>query len=154
MDNVVEIIKKFFEKSSWKYEYSEEDRIFSTKINMENALGSVGLFILLQEDFYNVYVVLNSKIERKYYSSVAEFLHRANYGIIDGNFEMDYRDGEVRYKTFVNFKGSHVSEDIVGESIVTGLTMVNRYGKGLLKLALGDGEPEECIEYSEKNKEI
>lgn len=28
----------------------------------------------------------------------AEFLTRANYGLVFGNFEMDMHDGEIRYK--------------------------------------------------------
>ena len=84
-------------------------------------------------------MVMNSKVEEKYFPVVAEFLHRANYGLKDGNFEMDYRDGEIRYKSFVNFKNIDVSEEVVGESIIVGAAMIDRYGKGLLKLMLGDG---------------
>ena len=28
---------------------------------------------------------------------IAEYLTRANYGMVMGNFEMDYSDGEIRY---------------------------------------------------------
>ena len=36
---------------------------------------------------------------------MAEFLTRANYGLRIGNFEMDFEDGEVRYKSSVDFEG-------------------------------------------------
>lgn len=119
---------------------------------MGNILGNVRMVILLEDNFYNVYMVMNNKVEEKYLPVVAEFLHRANYGLKDGNFEMDYRDGEIRYKSFVNFKNIDVSEEVIGESIIVGATMIDRYGKGLLKLMLGDESPEECIEFCE-NKE-
>ena len=80
---------------------------------------------------------------------VSEFLHRANYGLNDGNFEMDYKDGEIRYKSFVNFRNIDVSQEVVEDSIIVGAAMIDRYGKGLLKLMLGDGTAEECIEYCE-----
>jgi len=63
---------------------------------------------------------------------------------------MDYRDGEIRYKSFVNFANIDLSEEIVRESIIVGAVMLDTYGKGILKLLLGDGSPEECIEYCEK----
>ena len=58
----------------------------------------------------------------------------------------------VEQESFVNFKNIDVSEEVVGESIIVGAVMIDRYGKGLLKLMLGDESPEECIEFCE-NKE-
>ena len=49
---------------------------------------------------------------------------------------MDYRDGEIRYKSFVNFKNIDVSQEVIEESIIVGAAMIDRYGKGLLKLML------------------
>lgn len=105
---------------------------------MGNVLGNVRMFILLEENSYNVYMILNSKSEGSNYPLIAEFLHRANYGLKDGNFEMDYRDGEIRYKSFVNFKNIDVSQEVIEESIIVGAAMIDRYGKGLLKLMLGE----------------
>jgi len=33
---------------------------------------------------------------------VNEFLTRANYGLNIGNFEMDFQDGEIRFKTAID----------------------------------------------------
>lgn len=152
MKKVIDTIKSFFENNDWKYNFNDEDKVFSSGIDMGNILGNVKMIILLEDNFYNVYMVMNSKVEEKYFPVVAEFLHRANYGLKDGNFEMDYRDGEIRYKSFVNFKNIDVSEEVVGESIIVGAAMIDRYGKGLLKLMLGDGSPKECIEFCESEE--
>ncbi|MCB6991392.1 YbjN domain-containing protein [bacterium 210820-DFI.6.38] len=152
MKKVIDTIKSFFENNDWKYNFNDKDKVFSAGIDMGNILGNVRMVILLEDNFYNVYMVMNSKVEEKYFPVVAEFLHRANYGLKDGNFEMDYRDGEIRYKSFVNFKNIDVSEEVVGESIIVGAAMIDRYGKGLLKLMLGDGSPEECIKFCESEE--
>lgn len=155
MEKVIDAIKSFFENNNWKYSFDDEDKAFRFGIDMGNILGKVSMIILLEDSFYNVYTVMNNTVEKKYFPVVAEFLHRANYELKNGNFEMDYRDGEIRYKTFVDFKNIDVSEDIVEESIIVGAAMVNRYGKGLLKLMLGNESPEECIEFCEsKEKDL
>jgi hypothetical protein len=41
-------------------------------------------------------------------SEVAQFLTRANYGLAVGNFELDFDDGEVRYKTVLQPPGDEV----------------------------------------------
>ena len=146
----INVIKKFFEDKTWKYEYIEDDNVFISNINMKNILGNVRIFISISENSYNVYTILNSKVEKKYYPLVAEFLHRANYGLLDGNFEMDYNDGEIRYKSFVNFRSIDLTSEIVEESIIVGAAMMNRYGKGLLKIILGEKSVKECVEYCER----
>ena len=149
MKKVIETIKSLFEKNEWKYQFDEEDNVFRAGINMGNIVGSVKMYIFLEKNSYSVYMVLNSKAEEKYYDTVGAFLHRANYGLKNGNFEMDYRDGEIRYKVYVYFKNIDISEDIVEESIFVGVAMIERYGKGLLKIMLGEGTPEKCIEECE-----
>lgn len=120
---------------------------------MKNVVGDVKMYISMEEDSYNVYMVLNSKVEEEYYVAVGEFLHRANYGLKNGNFEMDYRDGEIRYKSFVYLENIVISEEVVEDSIFVGIAMLDRYGKGLLKIMLGESTPEECIEECEKIEE-
>lgn len=151
MKNVIEKIKSFLEKNEWKYQFDEEDNLFVFGLNMENVLGTLKIYLPIKRDNYTVYIILNSKVEEKYYNLAGEFLHRANYGLKNGNFEMDFRDGEVRYKAFVNLKNIDISEEIVEESILVGAAMINRYGKGLLKVMLGEGKPKECIEECEKD---
>ena len=152
MERTIEIIKTFFKNNNWKYSYDEEDKVFKLGVNMGNILGNVQLYIFLEESSYNVLTILNSKCEEKDYPVVAEFLHRANYGLKDGNFEIDYEDGEIRYKSFVNFKNVELSQEIVEQSITIGVTMINRYGKGLLKLMLGEESAKRCVEYCEDIK--
>ncbi len=153
MKKVIEAIKSFFEKNEWNYQYNEEKKIFVSGINMNNVLGNVRMYISLEKNSYNVYMILNSKVEQEYYVTVGEFLHRANYGLQNGNFEMDYRDGEIRYKTYVNFENIVISEEIVENSIFVGIAMLGRYGKGMLKIMLGESTPKECVEECEKVKE-
>jgi hypothetical protein len=40
--------------------------------------------------------------------AMSELLTRLNYGLALGNFEMDFADGEVRFKTSVDVSGSHL----------------------------------------------
>lgn len=150
MERTIEIIKKFFEENELKYRYEESDKAFITGFDMGNVLGDTKVYIFLEREYYLVYVVLNSSVEEKYNSNVGEFLHRANYGINNGNFEIDYRDGEVRYKTFVSFKNMKLSDEVIEESIMAALATVNRYGKGLIKTMLGEGTPENNIMECEK----
>ena len=156
MENTVNLIKKFFDKGGWKYNYKEVSdgrAIFTAGVNMNNALGNLRICIIVRQDYYTVYAIFNNHAEKKYYSQVAEYLHRANYGMKNGNFEFDFEDGEVRFKTYVNFEGIQLSDDIIEESILVPVFMFDTYGKNLLRIMLGDDNPKKLIEEAEKEPE-
>lgn len=153
MKHTLELIKNFFEKGKWKYsckEYDETHVVFSSGVNMNNAIGNLRIFVVVRQDYYIVNVLLNSAVEKRYYNQVAEYLHRANYGMNNGNFEFDFEDGEIRYKTYVNFEGVQLSDNVVADSILVPIFMFDKYGKNLLRLMLGEANAKELVEEAEK----
>ncbi len=157
MKTTAQKIESFFKEKGWKYDCprQEEDRIlFTTGVNMGNVLGKLRIVIFLREDCYVVNAILNSFVEKERYAQVAEYLHRANYATLNGNFEFDYDDGEIRYKTYTNFDGDAVlSKEVIEESIFVPVFMFDEYGKNLLRLMIGPGDPKQLIEEAERNHE-
>lgn len=150
MENTIKLIEEFFDENEWNYDYDEKSNLFTTNINMNNMLGTLEIYIKIHKNSYVVYVVLNSKIEEPFYDKIAEYLHRANYGMRNGNFEMDYTDGEIRYKTFVGFEGIKLSAKIVERSILVPIFMFEKYGINLYRIILDDDDPKQLIENVEE----
>ena len=150
MENTIQLIKEFFEKNKWKYEYVEDKNVFISSINMNGIIGVLRIYIFVRDTDYRVYAVLNSNAEESAYSRVAEYLHRANYGLHNGNFELDYRDGEIRYKTYVSFEGATLSPSVVEDSIFMTIFMFEKYGKNLFRAMLGSEDPEVLVLDAEK----
>lgn len=150
MLNVINKIKKFLDEDGWKYRYIEKDKVFITGVNVGSINGNIKIYIFLRTNGYTVYEIVNNRAESERYSSISEYLHRANYGLNDGNFELDYTDGEIRYKTYVNCRGiEEISNEIIEDSIYVGVAMIQKYGKGLLKVMLGVETPSEAIKEAE-----
>lgn len=82
---------------------------------------------------------------------MAEYLTRANYGLRDGNFELDFSDGEIRYKVFHSSIDGVPSKELIKNAVYIGLWMLERYGNGLLSVMFGIQTPAEAIEESEKD---
>lgn len=153
-ETVIDLIHNFFEEIQWKYRYDEERSVFLMGVSTDGIIGNIRMAIFVKEHHYRVYASLHNKAEKDNINAVAEYLHRANYGLNNGNFELDYHDGEVRYKIFVRFKGIDLSKDIIKESIVLPPIMFDKYGKNLIKLMLGEGSPKELIEEAEAVDDI
>src|SRR5438552_649977 len=45
--------------------------------------------------------------------AVAEYLTRANWGLLNGNFELDFNDGQVRFKTSIQLQNTIVTAELL-----------------------------------------
>ena len=86
-------------------------------------------------------------------SSMAEFVCRANYGLVNGNFELDMRDGEIRFKCFVDCEGITPTSEMVRNSIHCPAAMFKRYGAGIVDIIFGKSSALGAVEKCEKTTE-
>lgn len=83
----------------------------------------------------------------------AEYLHRANHGLLEANFELDYDTGEIQLRSgleFATLPAQLLEDDDVLDAIILDLSAANvgifdRYVTGLVALSLGDVAPAEII---------
>jgi hypothetical protein len=83
----------------------------------------------------------------------AEYLHRANYGLLGANFEMDYDTGEVQLRTGLEFstlprellESDELLDAIILDLSATNVGIFDRYVTGLIALSLGDVAPAAII---------
>ena len=78
--------------------------------------------------FYSVAPVRAPEVLRP---AVAEYLTRANWGLIIGNFELDLEDGEVRYKTSIQLEGIDLSDQLLRPLVYGNVEVVDKYLPGL-----------------------
>src|SRR5262245_1286024 len=93
----------------------------------------------LEEDkqfvFYSVAPVLADEPHRP---AVAEYLSRANYGLVLGNFELDFDDGDIRYKTSIDVEDAELTPELIRHVVYANVEAMDRYLPGLM-LVLADG---------------
>jgi hypothetical protein len=98
--------------------------------------------------FYSVCAV-NVPEERR--PAVAEFITRVNFGLVSGNFEMDWADGEVRFKTGIELTGITPTPELVTALVSPNLTAVHRYLPGLLMVISNEADPDAARAECEEN---
>ena len=82
-------------------------------------------------------IAMNATKEKEILAKVAEYITRANYGIVNGNFELDYSTGQVRYKVYTYCKGlKTIPEEMVEKSILTPARALEFYGNGLVAMMM------------------
>ena len=81
--------------------------------------------------------------------AVAEYITRANYGLIIGNFELDFIDGELRYKTSLDAEGTPLTTELLQPVTFANVSTMDRYLPGLMAVLYGNVSPQTAIEQIE-----
>jgi hypothetical protein len=77
--------------------------------------------------------------------ALAEFIARANYGTIIGNFELDFVTGEIRYKTSIDISGSSLAYSQIKQLVYANVMMVDEYLPGIRAVIDNSTEPKNAI---------
>lgn len=132
--------------------YATNNNVINFNMNIDDTIGALVISIHILSTGIVCYASLGNKATPDKFCSVAEYLHRANLGLAYGNFELDYFDGEIRYKYSAEMDvANNVSNNSLDKCIIVPCLMFQQYGKGILTLIYGEGDPQKLIEEAESN---
>ncbi len=143
-------VKNYLDMNDWHYSFDEDKGIYKCGVNLKGKVSECKLFIDIKDKAILNYAVINMRADESSRQKVAEFITRANYGLTFGNFEMDFDDGEIRYKMTVDCENQVPGYEVLDRMVVMPPLMFQRYGDGLLAVMFGFSEPKEAVEKSEE----
>jgi hypothetical protein len=117
-------LKKVFVEYRWPF--TEVPGMPVLLSELSGPLGSWTFYaqIVEQQELIVFYSVCPLTVPENRRAEVAAFLTRANYGLALGNFELDFGDGEIRYKTVLEAEGRYISPALVKRLVkANGLAM-------------------------------
>lgn len=141
----LEIVAAFLIAEGWLCEQVVDQPILHTVF--EGKSGGWHCFAhcppeIAQLLFYSVAPLRVAAVLRP---AVAEYLTRANWGLLLGNFEMDYSDGEVRYKTCLQFDQTPLTPALLRPLIMGNVAGMDKYLPGLQGILSQEQTPLEAI---------
>jgi hypothetical protein len=77
-------------------------------------------------------------------AAVAEYLTRVNAGLLVGAFEMDWDEGEIRFRTSVDLQGQVMTDTLMGGIVYPNHEAMIDYLPHLLAVVHGELEPAEA----------
>jgi hypothetical protein len=120
--------------------------IISLNLTGNNSSFRTYLEIKESQDRLIVYIDTPVKIAKNQRAAVAEFLMRVNYNLVIGNFEIDFRDGEVRFRAAVDVEGSALSMEMVKTLVFVSASTADRFFPGIMSVCYGGKLPEDAYE--------
>jgi hypothetical protein len=145
MDKVFDVALQFFREEGWPYLQFEGQPIL--ELNYQGENGRWVCYAQAREEpaqflFHSICTVNAPEGKRP---DIAEFLTRVNYGLSIGNFEMNWEDGEIRYKTGIVVDGDRLSLALITHLVYANVLAMDRYLPGIMRVTYGNVSPAEAI---------
>jgi len=152
MGRHLDTVAAFFKGIGFKYQVDEAKGLVQMGFSGKSGNWTAAADVKQDRGILIFYSIASIKVPEKARAAASEYLTRANYGLVLGNFEMDMSDGEVRYKTSISVgeKGK-LTDDLISPVVLTNFGTMDRYLLGLMAVAVGGKSPAEaCREAEEK----
>lgn len=130
------------------FDYERHDDQLAVRIEHQGTRVEWGCVAQVWEDqrVFAFYSVSPLRPTPTNLAPTSEFIHRANIGILAGNFELDLDDGEVRFKTVVGFgPEGEWSDELARVVVYTNLAAMDHYVVGLLSVITGASDSQRAL---------
>lgn len=155
-DDLVNAVKKFLEEDDWNYTFDEDMGVFDFGLRIKSKIQKIRYLIDTQEDaiiLYGMCPISADCEDSEMMSRMAEFFCRVNYGLKNGCFEFDFKDGEIRFKSYIDCDEYIPSTKVIGNSIYCISRLFKRYASGITDIIFAGRSAEEAVEECEKESE-
>lgn len=101
-------LKRVFVENRWPFSEVQGAPVLLSELS--GTLGSWKFYAQVVEEqaLILLYSVCPVRVPEERRVEASSFLTRANYGLAAGNFELDFEDGEIRYKTALQLQGDRL----------------------------------------------
>ena len=148
-------VKSFLDERNLSYEQVEDKLIYRIKYPAKFMPLTCFAQVAPEWGHFLFYVLIPIKVTESLRLVIAEYLTRVNYGLCVGNFEMDFEDGELHYKSVISFKNESLTQNWIRNAIVPAINTVDKYSPGFARIIRSGKTATEAfmeIEYSKTTR--
>lgn len=150
MPSLFEDIIGYFERDGWKFRRLSGHDALEMGVAGEAASYRLVVVVDGERNVTRFLTFLEGKVPETRRREVMEYLTRANYGLLLGNFELDLGDGEVRFKCAADTEHTGMSYEQYQSMLYVSVAMMDRYFPGLQKVVQGTSDAAAAIVEAEQ----
>ena len=120
-------LKRVFDENDWPYSQVDGAPVLVSELSGPEGRWDFYAQAVEEKDLVLLYSIAPERVPEERRLDVSEFLTKANYGLADGNFELDFDDGEVRYKTVLHVQGDALDALLVRRLVRSNGTALETY---------------------------
>ena len=145
MGRILDAVRQFLEEDDWPSSMLEGRLVMKTGFEGKNGQYTCYAQERAEQQQFVFYSIFPVRVPENKLADLSEFITRANYGMIIGNFELDYGDGEIRYKTSVDVEDVAAVEPLVRHTIYANVLTMDKYFPGLMRVLYAGISPADAV---------
>jgi len=141
---IFQVMVSFFQEEEWAFKQLDNSTLHLLFQGKNGQFNCYARAREAQQQFV-FYSLCPVKVPQKKRKQLGELVCRANFGMIIGNFELDFNTGEIRYKTSIDIKDSFLTEETLKQLVYTNVLTMDQYLPGVEAVLSSRTSPEDAI---------
>ncbi len=143
--SIFESVTNFFQEEEWQFQIVQEKQTLRLVFQGNNGKWDCYAKAREEKQQFVFYSLCPIQVPSEKLQAIAEFITRANYGMIIGNFELDFNEGEIRYKTSIDVDGDNLSFALIKQMVYANVMMMDEYLPGIIATIKNNISPLDAI---------
>lgn len=149
---IVENVRAVFKSRNWSFneDTTASPPLFNLGIGLRNGQCVLTIHIGANTDALTSFANYPFNVIQEKYAAVLTAINFINWGLVLGNFEMDLRDGEVRFRTAMPISDAVPTVGQISRMVDSTLSMMDRFYSGFATILYTNEEPlvaiKKCID--------
>lgn len=147
-NELVNVVKQFLEEGKWRYSFNKNTGVFQFSLKIRGKIQKINYVIEVQKKEILVYGISPIGADQEDFAmmyQMAEFICYVNYGLKNGCFEFDFRDGEIRFRSFIDCDEVIPSMEVIKNSVYCTAAMYENYAPGITEIIFVGCSAKEAI---------
>jgi len=148
---VYQTVKDHLDANKFKYQTHDEELVITLTATGEDLPMPVIIAVDEQREVLRILSPIPAKAPEDKRIEAAVAVAAANYGIVNGSFDYDLDDGEIRFRMAQSFHQTTLNDEQIHYLIATAFSTTDRYNDKFFALCKGMTSLEDFLK-AEKEK--
>ncbi len=146
---VFDTMCEMLDDDGWKYEKDPADLSVSCTAQGEDLPIDVNFKIIPELQLVTLVSQMPFKVPENRRTELAVAISRANYGMVDGNFDFDLKNGVILFRLTSSFMGSLLSKELLSYMLYVSCGTVDKYNDKFFILCKNSMTVGEVVDFIE-----
>ena len=142
---VMERIQEHLNNEGVEYDIREDNEAVRFNVGGEMLEDPLLCTIFTDEDSFVTVVDMPFECEMGCLDEMAKFLTQLNCGMWMGNFDLDFDDGELSFRCFMQAMDGMPSDQVIGTAIVSAVRAIEMNAEDIHQVAIGASTAHDII---------
>lgn len=134
---VFDSLTRMLDNRDWKYEKHEEDLLIKSRITGDDLPIDFFVRVIPRAEVIQLVAPMPFHMPEDKRVDGAIAVCFANYGLINGSFDYDIRDGEIAFRLTTSYRATDLADDLLEDMIFVAASTSDNYNDRFFMLAKG-----------------